>query len=186
MRSIYVDDLVTGSHSENKAYKLYNETKLLLKTGAFKLRKFLTNSQQLQTKVDEEESELRSNQSEPADCTGTFGQVTLGRKQELHDDEHKVLGVTWNVSSDQFVFSLTELAKQAKNLEPTKRDVVSLIGHFHDPLGFLTPAVVKFKIFMQSISEARIGWDKTLPRSLMSQMSNLVADLAEAQPFSIP
>ena len=31
VRSIYVDDLGTGSHSENEAYKLYNETKSLLK-----------------------------------------------------------------------------------------------------------------------------------------------------------
>ena len=111
LRSIYVDDLVTGSRSENQAYKLCNEAKSLLKTGAFKLRKFLTYS---------------------------------------------------------------------------KRDVVNLIGHFYDPLGFLVPVVVKFKIFMQSLYEARIGWDETLLRSLMSQWSNLVADLAEAQPLSIP
>ena len=140
----------------------------------------------MQTKVGEEESELRSNPSEPVDCTETFAQETLGGKQELHNDEHKVLGVTWNVSSDHFDFSLTELAKQTKNLEPTKRDVVSVIGRFFDPLVFLAPVVVKFTIFMQSLCEARIGWDVTLPRPLMSQWSNLVADLAEAQPLSIP
>ena len=63
---------------------------------------------------------------------------------------------------------------------------MSLIGRFYDPLGFLAPVVVKFKIFMQSLCEARIGWDETLLRSLMSQWSNLVADLAEAQSLSIP
>ena len=81
---------------------------------------------------------------------------------------------------------MTEVAKQAKNLEPTNRDVVSLIGRFYDPLGFLTPVVVKFKICMQCLCEARIGWDETLPRSLTSQWSNVMADLAEAQPLSTP
>ena len=96
LRSIYVDDIVTGSQ--------FTGAKMLLKAGAFNLRKFLTNSRRLQTKIDEEESLLRNNTTEPSDSTETFTQVTLGGTQGLHDSEHKVLGVTWNVSSDQIVF----------------------------------------------------------------------------------
>ena len=166
LRSIYVDDIVAGSHSENEAYKLYTGAKMLLKSGAFNLRKFLSNSGSLQTKIDEEESSIRSNTAELNDSTETFTQATqatLGRTQVLHDSEHKVLGVTWNVSSDQIVFSLTELAEQAKNLEPTKRNVISLIGRFYDPLGFLAPIVVRYKIFMQALCEAKISWDEAIP-----------------------
>ena len=81
----------------------------------------------MQTKIDEEESSIHSNTAELNDSTETFTQATLGGTQVLHDSERKVLGVTWNVSSDQIVFSLTKLAEQAKNLEPTKRNVISLI-----------------------------------------------------------
>ena len=186
LRSIYVDDVVTGSHSEEEAYKLYSGAKMLLKTGAFNLRKFLTNSRSLQRKIDEEESPLRDNTTGASDSTETFTQVTLGGTQGLHDGEHKVLGVAWNVSSDQIVFSLTELAEQAKNLEPTKRNVISLIGRFYDPLGFLAPIVVRYKIFMQALCEAKITWDETIPESLMKQWNQLVTVLAEAQPISIP
>ena len=48
--------------------------------------------------------------------------------QVLHDGEQKVLGINWNVSSDQIVFSLDELAAETRQLEPTKRNVISLIG----------------------------------------------------------
>ncbi len=37
IRSIYVDDIVTGSQSEEQAYQLYSEAKTLLKTGSFPL-----------------------------------------------------------------------------------------------------------------------------------------------------
>ena len=123
---------------------------------------------------------------ESSDSTETFTQVTLGGTQGLHDDEHKVLGVTWNVSSDQIVFSFTELAEQARNLEPTKRNVISLIGRFYDPLGFLTPIIVRYKILKQALCEAKISWDETIPDSPMNQWCKLVTILVEAQPILIP
>ena len=159
---------------------------MLLKTGAFNLRKFLTNSRSLQRKINEKESPLRNKSTEASDSTETFTQVTLGRTQGLHDGEHKVLGVTWNVSSDQIIFSLTELAEQAKNLEPTKRNVIGLIGRFYDPLGFLAPIVVRYKIFMQALCEAKITWDETIPETLMKHWKQLVTVLAKAQPILIP
>jgi hypothetical protein len=65
-----------------------------------------------QIKIDEEESPLHSHTAEPSnpESKETFTQATLGGTRGLHDSEHKVLGVTWNISSDQIVFSLTELA----------------------------------------------------------------------------
>ena len=186
LRSIYVDDIVTGSHSEEQVYKLYTGAKSLLKTDTFNLRKFSINSRSLQTKVDEEVSPPRSNPAESSDSTENFIQAILGGKQGLHDSEHNLLGVTWNVSSDQIVFSLTELAEQAENLETTERNVISLIRRFYDPLGFLAPIVVKYKIFTQALCEAKIGWDETIPESLINQWSTLVAVFVEAQPISIP
>ena len=45
-----------------------------------------------------------ANPSDAADCTETFAHASdTGREAKLHDDEYKVLGVTWNVSSNQFV-----------------------------------------------------------------------------------
>ncbi len=186
LRSIYVDDIVTGSRSDEQAYNLYTEAKALLKTGAFNLRKFLTNSPSLQARVVAEES---SHVTEPAGVIGSaesFAQTTLGEAQELRDGEQRVLGVNWNVSSDQIVFSLDGLAEQAKQLEPTKRNVISLIGRFYDPLGFLAPIVVRFKVFMQALCGAKIGWDETIPESLMVQWRRLVSDLSESQTMTIP
>ena len=120
---MYVDDLVTGAESDKQAYKLYMGAKRLLRSGAFNLRKFSTNSSCLQAKVDGEEA---SPTGDLAESTPTAtSQATLGNSQGVHDGKQKVLCVNWSVSSDQFIFSFAELAKQAQGVEPTKRSITT-------------------------------------------------------------
>lgn len=139
LRSIYVDDIVTGSNSEERAYELYQGAKSLLARGAFNLRKFSTNSLSLQSRINAEEGSAEQDMKKPVTSLETFTQATLGGIEELQGGELKVLGVTWNVTTDQIVFSLIKLSEQARALEPTKRNTISLIGRFYDPLGFLAP-----------------------------------------------
>lgn len=47
----------------------------------------------------------------------------------------KVLGVAWNLDSDS-IFNLSDLLLAAVTLQPSKRNLISLIGRFYDPLGF--------------------------------------------------
>lgn len=54
-QSTYVDDIVSGAKSDDDAYLLYKESKRLLKEGGFNLRKFITNSSQLQERIDKDE-----------------------------------------------------------------------------------------------------------------------------------
>ncbi len=72
---------------------------------------------------------------------------TPARKEGL-----KVLGITWNTNSDSLVFDLSGLSIATDNLQPSKRNLVSLIGRFYDPLGFLAPIAIKFKILLQKFA----------------------------------
>ena len=74
-----------------------------------------------------------------------------------------MLGVKWNTSVDQIGYTFEALIKAAESTEPTKRGIVSMIGRFYDPVGFLSPIIIKFKVFMQSLCEARLGWDESIP-----------------------
>ena len=55
LSSIYVDDLVSGSEDEQSAYELYSKSKLRLAVAGFKLRKFVTNSDELRHRIHENE-----------------------------------------------------------------------------------------------------------------------------------
>ena len=64
--------------------------------------------------------------------------------------------------------------------------MVSLIGRFYDPLGFLALVTIKFKVFMQKLCRDKLEWDVKLPEDLIKEWNNLVNDLGEGGPVSIP
>ena len=78
------------------------------------------------------------------------------------------------------------IASTARVLEPTKRNVVSLVGRIYDPLGILSPVVIRFKIFFQELCEAKLEWDEHLPADLLKRWQSLRLDLEEGQSISIP
>ena len=71
-------------------------------------------------------------------------------------------------------------------LEPTKRNIISTIGKFYDPLGFLSPVIIRFKVLFQKLCELKVGWDETPPEELLQEWRSLVNDLKEGHPVSIP
>lgn len=164
LKSTYVDDIVTYAESEEAAYDLYKRSKELLKCAGFNLRKFMSNSPQLRVKVKKEETPHYS--SKPPDTEETYTRATLGGSQKLCSGEQKILEVKWNANTNQFVISLDDVADLAGNLEPTKRNIVSLVGKFYDPLGVLAPVVVQFKMFLQTMCEAKL---QLLTANLMSK-----------------
>ena len=114
LESTYVDDVITGADSIGEAFELYSQAKEIFRKGGFNLRKFLSNSLQLQTRINEAEQ--------------------LPHPTEFEREEVKVLGVIWDTLNDTLVFDLSELSETAKGLQPTKRNLVSLTGRFYVPL----------------------------------------------------
>ena len=183
-RSTYVDDIICGGHTEDEAFDLYTTSKKIFREGGFNLRKFLTNSKRLQERIDLQESPNPENsllQDEP-----TFSETNLRVSQSSRMEEHKVLGVPWNPESDQLIFDVTDLARAAIDLHPTKRNLVSLIGKFYDPLGFLSPVIIKFKILFQKFCQCKSDWDDVILEELIEEWKSLISDLNEAQPMCLP
>ena len=77
--------------------------------------------------------------------------------------EHKILGVPWNPTNDCLIFNVAELPRLASCLQPTKRNVVTLIGKFYDPLGFLAPVTIRFKVLFQKLCRNKLEWDVNVP-----------------------
>ena len=157
--SIYVDDIVTGSLDEDSALNLhvYKEAKDILRTGGFKLRKFVTNSPALQRAIDQSEEPLSTASSTSMQDDSTYAKSVLGGTQTVHATEQKVLGVRWNVVTDNLIFGTLHVSVIADARAPTKRTVTEIIGKFFDPLGYLSPVIVTFKMFFKELCEEE--WD---------------------------
>ena len=92
----------------------------------------------------------------------------------------------WDVSADRALFDFKDIVSLATNLEPTKRNVVGLVGRFYDPLGFTAPVTIRFKILFQELCESKVEWDQLLTGRLLIKWNSLVANLQEGQPMSVP
>ena len=184
-QATYVDDIVTGAKDEDSAYKLYTESKELLKGGGFNLRKFVTSSGQLQREIDEMEGTLKT-VSTSSNSETTYAKETLGPSQKPLQGEHKVLGVRWNVTADSLTLDVGDVAAAAQDLTPTKRNIVSVVGRFYDPLGALSPVVIQFKTLFQQLCESKVEWDQPVTGELQIKWQSLVSMLQGGPQISIP
>ncbi|XP_068697158.1 uncharacterized protein [Montipora foliosa] len=78
----------------------------------------------------------------------------------------RALGVIWDVQKDAFLFMT-----KPKELADTRQEVISLTASIFDPIGFLTPFIVRVKIFLQSLYmwKLRQGWDEKVPEEIQQE-----------------
>ena len=186
-QSLYVDDLVCGASDEESAYELFVTSKRIL-SGSFNLRKFTTNSPSLQAVINNaEDSQVGGPEETPRnDIDETYAKSMIKHNQSIDPGGQKILGVYWDVSADQFLFSFEALAALAGKIEPTKRNVVSLVSRFYDPLGLVTPVTICFKMFIQTLCETTATWDQPLTGKHLQKWQSLVFELQDSEPIVIP
>ena len=95
----------------------------------------------------------------------------------------KTLGVVWIVKEDKFSFSFVPPPEE---LVLTKRNVLKKTASIYDPLGFLTPFVVRAKMLMQEAWMEAIGWDEELPYHLKAEWKNWFKELGELDAVRVP
>ena len=86
-----------------------------------------------------ERQDLAPNNSEEVEPT--YAQTTLACEAGSQVD--KVLGLEWDCARDVIKFDFGHLLEKAQNLEPSKRNVLSLLACVFDPLGLLSPTVAR-------------------------------------------
>ena len=179
IRSIYVDDVTFGANDDDGAFDLYKKAKKILADGGFNLRKFVSNSQELQQRIKSMEGGMMTNECQGkikpvVDEDKTYTKEVLGGKQ-TSDKEQRILGVRWNFVQDQLVFDLNELAILVRSAEATKRQIVSVASRFYDPLGFISPVTIQFKMLFRDLCLSKVGWDEPLSGDLLSKWNSIAS-----------
>ena len=67
----------------------------------------------------------------------------------------------------------------------TKREVLQATAKIFDPLGSISPVVVRTKIFLQTLCQHKVGWDEPLTDNLCKEWTEIASDLKECSEFSI-
>ena len=128
--SLYVDDLVCGANTIEKAFKIYRTGKTVLSEGGFNLRKWNSNSAELLQRIRIAESVLGDRLTQPQNNPATiveeeesYTKVMTGNRDNT--EYTKLLGIIWDSDQDEFLFSFSELIQYAKLLPPSKTQIYS-------------------------------------------------------------
>ena len=189
LQSMYVDDIITGANTEDEAFQLYEQSKRLFQEAGFNLRKFVTNRRSLQLRINHAEQACASQQQESQEMNysdETYGRATLGITVDTEAEEQKVLGLRWRPGDDLLLFDTSTILQLASSVKPTKRNVISVVGKFYDPLGFLGPVIIRFKVFFQRLCSNKIAWDQPLPAVLLQEWKHLLDNSLGGPPLTIP
>ncbi|XP_066926074.1 uncharacterized protein [Clytia hemisphaerica] len=156
--NIYVDNIITGANNTGEAVELYKNAKELFKDASMNLREWLTSSKEVNSLIKQED--------------------------RIETTTAKVLGLNWNTEDDELSISTKKcyLAEQAT----TKREVLAAIASIYDPLGMMSPAIIKLKIFLQSLWKKDMDWDDPLTKEDRETWLDLTKELNDLASIQFP
>ena len=67
------------------------------------------------------------------------------------NDKVKVLVIVWDTKSDHLVFFFDNLIESLNHIIPTKRNNLSLIATFYDPISLIQPIIIKLELLFQEV-----------------------------------
>ena len=117
----------------------------------------------------------------------SYVKSTFG-SNEPHNDGTvtKLLGITWCSQSNEFMFSFADLMAFINALPATKRSLLKITAKIFDPLGFLSPFVIRVKILFQLLYSDRIDWDELLQGIVLEHWTSVLTELNTLDNVKIP
>ena len=167
LRDFVVDDMISGTSSLEDAIQLQDALQKTLESAGFCLRKWSSN---IPSAVQHLPLDLQE----------------APKAHEFHDDNYqtKVLGVRWLPLQDVFTFTVVN------DVDPesikTKRQMLSDIARLYDPLGWLSPLVITFKVLVQQTWIAGVDWDDEVLAAILKTWLSARKDLPAISSISIP
>ena len=113
-KSFYVDDFNSTVQNVTEGEELYKKIKLRFLDASFHVRKWKTNSLELQNYIDKMENSISPG------------------SEIQNNDKTKVLGIEWDTINDYLIYSFEYLVESFKSVLPIKRSMLSLIAKFYE------------------------------------------------------
>ena len=94
-----------------------------------------------------------------------------------------MLGVVWSPEKDNYTFKAN---RPEKDFPLMKRNILIKIVKLFDPLGFVTPFVIRAKILLQEISISGLDWDYLFQEDLARKARKRFSELENLATIKVP
>ena len=92
----------------------------------------------------------------------------------------RALGMQWNVETDVFFYNINIKEKPA-----TRRGMLSTISSIYDPLGLISPFVLRAKMILKQLCSEKLGWDEEIPEEDYISSKTWLAELPTLAGFNV-
>jgi transposase InsO family protein len=165
-QNFYVDDFLKSMEECTQALGLAKDVVELCDKGGFRLTKWISNDREMIASIA---PEVRATRFQELDI----------ESDDLPQD--RALGVSWRVETDNFGFRV-----QSPALVPnTRRSILSVVSSLFDPVGFVTPFVLKAKSLLQTLCRQGLSWDEEVPIEILREWENWLQELKLLDTFTI-
>ena len=148
--NFYVDNLQACVTSEDQLFNIVDRANTIMAEAGMPLQEWVTNSRKLNDKIKSTDYFIKSD-----------------------NGETKVLGIIWNYNEDTLKFKPIRF-DDSKHL--SKRNLLSNISKFFDPLGLMSPISIRGKMLIQKVWKGEYDWDQTLPDDIKEEWEKLKVD----------
>ena len=166
LNNFYVDDGLISTDTAEEAIQLYHQATAILQRANVRLHKFVANNREVMNAIPDSERNAKT--------------ISMDFSKDPLPIE-RALGITWCVETDTFQYPANHETKPT-----TRRGILSAISSIYDPLGFLSPFVLKGKIILQKMCTQKADWDDPLSPDLKPQWELWLKSLTDLKGLNIP
>ena len=176
--AFYVDDLISGGDTVEEAYKIFDVARQVMDEAGFNLRKWNSNCAELLSKMSLSPGQPASDpNTQEVHKEGKVHSQFIVRHDSKDIEQTKLLGILWESDSDKLTFCFSELIALLNKLPATRRSLLKVTASIFDPLGILSPFVIKLKVLFQSICRKEVAWDRPLEGEFLKQWNDFQVSL---------
>ena len=165
-RNFYVDDCLKSRDGTDETLHLATQLRDLLAKRGFNLTKWVSNEPDLLRAI-------------PQDHWGKSLSNLDINLDSLPNE--RALGMLWRIQTDTFGFDV-----QVPDNPTTKRGVLSTLSSLYDPLGLVSPFILRARQIFQQLCRLKLEWDEQLPTELEEPWGRWLTDLPKLKDVAVP
>ena len=175
IRNLFVDDELAAMMSVIAVLKFVSEATYILAQAGMRLHKISTNSEAVK------EALLGQNVNTD-DVISIKGQEEL--QEQLAVEEKSALGMQWNPKHDTFAFAGFGALNDGGPI--TKRTISSKSASVFDPVGLVSPYLMRSKSILRQCWMDKVGWDEEVSLEVKEAWQIWLDELKDLDMVKIP